>query len=85
MDENRRSKPARCERNGEETESKERRFRNPWKGETVLDIPRGGPSSRKSGVWMRIFWRFGKYWRKVISAEKSAQRYDKRSERSEDP
>ena len=50
IDENRRSNPARWEENGEEVESKERRFRDPWIGEAVLDIRGGGPSSRKSGV-----------------------------------
>ena len=85
MDENRRSKPARCERNGEEVESNERRFRDPWKGGAILDVSRGGPSSHKSGVWIRRFLRFGKNWRNAISAEKSAQRYDKWSERSEGP
>jgi len=50
MDENRRPSPAKCETNGEEVESNDRRFRNPGKDGVALDIYGGGSSSDNSGV-----------------------------------
>jgi len=51
MDENRKLELARCGANGTGAKPNERRFMDPWKGGSVLDIRGGGLPSHKSGVW----------------------------------
>ena len=68
MGEKRRPRPARCETNGVDAESNERRFRSPRTCGAVLGTRGAELSSYNSGVWIGSS-RCRNSWRKAMNTE----------------